>query len=83
MQADGSAGAAPVWMTDALWGDKTVTGLAPSTTYDLEVLARYSDVYTQAPLPQGNKASMTTTPEPATAGLLLALGSLAVLRRRG
>jgi hypothetical protein len=81
VQADGSVGATQAWLTDTVWGDMTVTGLAESTTYDFQVLARYSDTLTWATLPQGNLGSGTTLPEPATLGLLV-LGSLALLRRR-
>ncbi len=83
VQTDGTTGATPAWLTDAEWGSKTVSGLAANTTYDFEVLARYGSDFPQATLPQGFKTSMTTTPEPATMGLLLAVGSLALLRRRG
>ncbi len=81
VQADGSVDATQAWLTDAAWGSKTVTGLAANTTYEFEVVARYSGVFTQATLPQGFKGSGTTIPEPTALGLL-ALGGLVLRRRR-
>lgn len=81
VQADGSVGATPAWLTDAEWGSKVVTGLAASTTYDFEVVARYSSAFTQETLPQGYTFSLATTPEPATLGFLV-LGAVAALRGR-
>jgi hypothetical protein len=81
VQADGTVGADPVWLTDLDWGSKVVTGLVANTTYDFEVLARYDSAYPQATLPQGFTGSLTTIPEPTTLTLLL-LGSVALLRRR-
>lgn len=80
IQGSGALGASPVWLTDAAWGAKQVIGLMPSTTYDFQVQARYDATYTQA-TSLGAVGSGTTTPEPATL-CLLALGGLAMLRRR-
>jgi len=39
VQGNGSVGASPVWQTKAIWGTKTVTGLAPGTNYTFTVAA--------------------------------------------
>jgi hypothetical protein len=84
VQADGTVGASPVWLTDLGWGSKVVTGLTPDTSYDFEVRARYSSAYPHATLPQGFITTLATTPvpEPTTLALLVALGGVAALRRR-
>lgn len=40
VQADGSLGAAAAYQTAATWGTTTVTGLTPSTTYQVHALAQ-------------------------------------------
>jgi hypothetical protein len=40
-------GTAAAWQTDALWANKTVTGLTTGITYTFQVKARYSSSYTQ------------------------------------
>lgn len=40
VQADGSLGASAIYQTAATWSTKTVTGLAPSTSYTFEVKAQ-------------------------------------------
>jgi len=79
--SNGSVGTTAAWKTDALWDNGAVTGLLPSTTYTFEIVARYSSTVTQATLREGFTGEGRTTPEPATLGLL-ALGGLAMLRRR-
>lgn len=85
VQEDGSVGPLETafWRTEADWDSHPVTGLTPDTTYDFEVVARYSGTITQATLQQGFIGSGKTlpVPEPATLGFLV-LGGVAVLRGR-
>ncbi len=84
VQSDGTVGSNPVWLGDLDWGNRVVTGLAPGTSYDFEVVARYSSAYTQATIAQGFKGTMETLPipEPSAFSLLLLGGVMAMLRRR-
>ena len=83
VQEGGTVGATPAWLTDAQWDATPVTGLLPNTSYTFEVTARYSSYAPQPTtlLGAGYQTTASTTPEPATLGIL-ALGGLAVLRRR-
>ncbi len=60
VQTGGNLGASPAYQTRALWGTKRVTGLAASTNYTFEVIAR-------------NAAGMTTAFGPPGAGATLAV----------
>ncbi|HMO05040.1 MAG TPA: Calx-beta domain-containing protein [Kiritimatiellia bacterium] len=40
VQGSGALGGSPVWQTASAWGTRTVTGLAPETTYQFQVKAR-------------------------------------------
>lgn len=46
--SDGSVGTAADWLTDVLWGNKTVTGLSEGVNYEFQVMARYSSTLPQA-----------------------------------
>jgi hypothetical protein len=82
VQADGTVGSSPAWLTDLNWGSKVVTGLAPNTSYEFEVLARYSSAYPHPTLPEGFTASLATVPEPTTSALLGLTGLVLLGRRR-
>ncbi len=47
VQANGTVSTSTVWQTDAVWGNKTITGLATGITYTLKTKARYSSTCTQ------------------------------------
>jgi hypothetical protein len=84
VQPDGSVGTTKdntVFMTDAAWGTKTITGLDPSTEYTLKAIARYDNDYLQETA-LGAGASLATLPEPAALALFSVLGGLIVMRRR-
>ncbi len=61
VQADGSLAASAVWQTDATWGTKTVTGLAPQTPYNFEVKARNCAAIESS---FGGSTTNTTLPTP-------------------
>lgn len=61
VQAGGSLGPAALWQTAAVWGMKTVTGLAPVTPYTFQVKARSSELTETA---FGAPASGTTQKAP-------------------
>jgi Lamin Tail Domain len=77
VQANGSLGATAVWQTAATWGAKTITGLAPNTTYTFSVKARNSAGVETA---FGSTASGTTLPATPTlsASGLNAFGSVCI-----
>ena len=43
VQSGGNVSTSTIWQTDGAWGNKTVTGLANSTTYTFQVRARNGD----------------------------------------
>ena len=64
VQADGTLGAAPVWQTAAVWGTKTVSGLANTTTYSFDVQARNGAGTATAFGPAAGAATLTPPPNP-------------------
>lgn len=77
--SDGTVGTAAEWLTDALWGNKTVTGLSEGVTYEFQVMARYSSAITKATF----LGDTGVIPEPASLlGLAAGLPVFAFFLRR-
>ncbi len=57
VDAAGAPSASPVWVSDAAWGNRTLTGMQPSTQYTFVVRARNLDGIETA---DGLSASLTT-----------------------
>ena len=80
VQTNGSLGASAFWQTASTWGTKTVTGLAPSTSYTFEVKARNGDntetAYgsTASLSTASNGVSKLTTPTANAAGTITTTG---------
>jgi RHS repeat-associated protein len=72
VQTDGSLGATEVYQTAATWGNKTIVGLANSTTYTFQVKAKNADGVVTNYSPSTNG---TTLPLP----IITASGSLTAL----
>jgi len=91
VNATGNPSGSEVWQTDAQWGTITVQGLSPETEYSFQVKARNEDnIETE----YGPQSTETTLPGPSIptitewgmiimALLLLATGTMAIVRRRG
>ncbi len=77
--SNGTVGTAAEWLTDALWGNKTVTGLSEGVAYEFQVMARYS-----ATIPQPTLLGDTGfIPEPGSLiGLAAGLPLFALCFRR-
>ncbi len=91
VNASGNPSNSEVWQTDSQWGTTTVQGLTPQTEYSFRAKARNDD---DIETDYGRSSSETTLFEPSIptitewgmiimALLLMATGTIAVIRRRG
>jgi uncharacterized delta-60 repeat protein len=65
VQTDGTVGASEAWQTVALWGTKTVAGLAEATTYTLTVKA-HNGASVETTMSTGASAQTTYAPRTLT-----------------
>ncbi len=77
VQASGALGATEVWQTATAWGSpRTVTGLAPSTTYTFDVRARNgANTVTAFGASQNGTTSAGSTPPTVTTTAASSLGT--------
>jgi hypothetical protein len=91
VNASGDPAVSEEWQTDDQWGTTTVRGLSPETEYSFQVKAISGDDVETEYGPQSTETTLPDTPVPTLSEwgmiimglLLLAAGTIAVIRRRG